>query len=191
MKSELFKEELNYIKNDRIKNGVKILIDNLPDYFFEVPASSTGKYHPEYASGERGLLRHTKAVVRLGYEILSTETFGDNYTSDQKDLMIVSMLLHDSIKHGINHDKYVKFEHPLLACEYIDNNSSKTELTETELFYIKEGIKTHMGQWNVDYKGNEVLPKPQNGMQRIIHLADLLASKKFIKIEFDKDDNII
>ena len=45
-KSEHFKKELEYIKSDKIRNACKEMIELLPDYFFEIPASSTGKYHP-------------------------------------------------------------------------------------------------------------------------------------------------
>lgn len=41
-KINVFKEEINYIKNDRYKESIKTLISLLPDYFFEVPASSSG-----------------------------------------------------------------------------------------------------------------------------------------------------
>ena len=58
-------------KNDDIKKSVAILIEMLPDYFFHEAASSTGKYHPKYALGDGGLLRHTKAAVRIAYELLN------------------------------------------------------------------------------------------------------------------------
>lgn len=61
-KKELFIDEINYLKNDDIKKSVAILIEMLPDYFFHEAASSTGKYHPKYALGDGGLLRHTKAA---------------------------------------------------------------------------------------------------------------------------------
>ena len=48
---EKFNKEINYIKNDRIKNSLVIMLDKLPDYFYHVPASSTGKYHPSFSLG--------------------------------------------------------------------------------------------------------------------------------------------
>ena len=39
MKYETFKKELNYIKNNKYKEEAKKLIELLPDYFFEIPAS--------------------------------------------------------------------------------------------------------------------------------------------------------
>lgn len=46
---ELFTTELSYIKDDSLKKSLVEILKLLPDYWFSVPASSTGKYHPEYA----------------------------------------------------------------------------------------------------------------------------------------------
>ena len=40
-KTETFAKELEYIQNDDIKSFLAIAIENLPDYFFKVAASST------------------------------------------------------------------------------------------------------------------------------------------------------
>ena len=61
-KVAVFEKEFNYIKNSSYKNDAMYLIDALPDYFFEVAAASTGKYHPKYAQGNGGLVRHTKVL---------------------------------------------------------------------------------------------------------------------------------
>ena len=65
MNHEKFAKELETFKHDDIRKFAEVLIDNAPDYFFHVAASSTGKYHPKYALNDGGLMRHTKAVVRF------------------------------------------------------------------------------------------------------------------------------
>ncbi len=185
-----FEKEINYIKSDRIKESAKVLIKMMPDYFFTEAASSTGKYHPDFSQGEKGLLRHTKAAVRIAKEIIDTETFGCFYTNDEKDLIILSLILHDSVKRGDN-EKYTRIDHPLLAAKLVEDNKDKTKLTNEEVELLKSMISSHMGQWNKDFDGNEVLPKPQTKYQRIVHLCDLLSSKKFLEVKFDKDNNII
>ena len=64
-KTDIFKNEIENIKNETIKKSCIDILESAPDYFFEIPASSTGKYHPQYALGSGGLIRHTKAVVRF------------------------------------------------------------------------------------------------------------------------------
>ena len=59
----MFKPELGTIKSQVYSDFAEAAIISLPDYFFEIPASSTGKYHPSYALGTGGLVRHTKAAV--------------------------------------------------------------------------------------------------------------------------------
>ena len=49
MKSDVFNVELDYIQDERLKENAKIILNNLPDYFYRVQAASTGKYHPKYA----------------------------------------------------------------------------------------------------------------------------------------------
>ena len=50
-KVEEFEVELGYIKDETILEDCRTMIGALPDYFFLVPASSTGKYHPSYSLG--------------------------------------------------------------------------------------------------------------------------------------------
>lgn len=39
-----------------------------------------------------------------------------------------------------------------------------------------------MGEFNKDYRSKkEVLPKPKNKMQNIVHLADYLSSRKYFE----------
>ena len=95
----LFEKELNYIKDENIRNSAKILLSKLPDYFFEVAASATGKYHPKCDLGPQGLVRHSKNVVRVGYELLSLEMYDEEYTSHEKDLILYSLLFHDGFKY--------------------------------------------------------------------------------------------
>ncbi len=190
-KSKRFEREINYIQKESFREDLKTLIDLLPDYFFEIPAASTGKYHPKYAQGEQGLLRHTKAAVRIGYELLNNPVIGDKYTNDEKDLMLIALLLHDGLKLGKEKSKYTKFDHPILATEFIEENKNVLHFTDEKRKFIEDCIKTHMGPWTTDYDGNEVLEKPHTKYQNFVHMCDFLASRKCIEFSFDEENNII
>ena len=189
-KVKAFSREISYIKNDNVKKSLEIMIDKMPDYFFEVAASSTGKYHPEYALGEGGLLRHTKAAVRVAYELLEDPAIGDKYTSLERDLMIMGLVLHDGLKHGVQMENYVKFEHPLLMANLIEQSKSELFLKDDDIQLLKSVISSHMGPWTTDYNGNDILPKPKTKWQNFVHMCDYLASRKSILFKFDKDNNI-
>lgn len=190
-KLECFRKELEYIKDENIRKSLIVMINKLPDYFFEVAASSTGKYHPEYALGLGGLLRHTKAAVCIATLLLQDPVIGDKYTSREQDLMLMGIILHDGLKHGKVKEKYVKFEHPLLMASYIEENKKALFLTDEDIEFLKEVISSHMGPWTKDYNGIEVLPKPKSKCQNFVHMCDYLASRKQILFKFDKENNII
>ena len=189
-KKEIFYDEINYIKDESLRKSLAELIELLPDYFFKEPAASTGKYHPSYAQGEGGLLRHTKAAVRIGYELLSDLSIGKKYTSREKDLMLMALLLHDGFKKGLVEERYTRFDHPLIAAKVVLDNASKVGLSSEDAKFISDAIKTHMGDYTVDYSGNEVLEKPHTRYQNFVHMCDYLASRKCLLLPFDEHNNI-
>ena len=186
-KIEYFNKEYEYIKNDKKKNDIRYVVSKLPDYFIEIPASSTGKYHPDFASTSHGLVKHTKVAVRIAKELLDNPGL-NNFTDDEKDIIIMALILHDGCKSGMVKEKYTRFDHPLIICDLINENRSKLSLNDGEVNLLTKIISSHMGIWNKDYNGNEVLPIPKDKYQRFVHLCDYLSSKKFIDIKFDGID---
>ena len=190
-KDKIFEREINYIKNKRIKENAIKLINSIPDYFFTEAASSTGKYHPDFSQGVGGLLRHTKAAVRIAVTLLRNNIIGCKFTDDEKDLILLALIMHDSVKRGIPEEKYTKFDHPILASNLIKSKKNELTLTEDELNLLIDVVETHMGEWNTDYNGNKILRKPTNKYERFVHMCDYLSAQKFLEIKFDGDNNII
>ncbi|MBR5369826.1 MAG: hypothetical protein IK137_00820 [Bacilli bacterium] len=188
-REELFLDELGYIKDENYQEALLNIINMLPEYWLEEPASSTGKYHPEYALGKGGLLRHSKAAMRIGYELLSNPCIGDKYTDREKDLILMSLLVHDGLKLGIPQEKYTRFDHPILMGKFVLDNKDEIGLNLEDANFMNDVIKTHMGPWTTDYDGNEVLEKPKTKYQNFVHMCDFLASRKCILVPFD-DNNI-
>ena len=188
---ELFLDELELIKDENLADSLLAILDILPKYWFTEAASSTGKYHPEYALGEGGLLRHSKAAMRIGYELLMDPCIGDKYTDREKDLMLMSLLVHDGLKLGLPKEKYTRFDHPILMADFIMKNRKDLNLSEEDAKFMGDVIKTHMGPWITDYNGNEVLEKPKTKYQTFVHMCDYLASRKCLLVPFDDINNII
>ena len=190
-KINYLKKEISYVKDANRRKDLRILIGLLPDYFFEIPASSTGKYHPEFAAGEGGLLRHTKVAVRIAHELLENNTVGWKFSNEDKDLMIMALTLHDGLKCGLPKEKYTKFDHPLLVSKYIMENKDKVSIKIDDLRKMCSLIESHMGEWNYDkFSKKEVLPKPRTAEQRFVHMCDYLASRKFIDVKFNDNNDI-
>ena len=187
-KTDYFKVELRYIKNARLLDNARKMIELLPDYFFEIPASSTGKYHPPFALGDGGLVRHTKVAVKLAHELVENECIGNVFTNDEKDMIIMALIMHDGCKSGLTHGQYTVANHPSIVAKLIRDNKEQLTLEENELDLICGMIETHMGPFNKDYKGNTVLPLPSNKYQKFVHMCDLLASKKFLDVHFENNE---
>ena len=183
-KLELFKEPLDYIVSPEIKAFAIKAVEILPDYFFEIPASSTGKYHPAYSLGEGGLLRHTLAAVRFALELFRQEMW--KFNDEARDLILVAIMVHDGWKSGIVQTKFSVTEHPLLAVQALSENDELMALLPKEQTdFIFSAIKTHMGQWVEDYKTHKVvLEKPKTMSQIFVHLVDYLASRKSVSVDF-------
>ncbi len=187
----IFKTELSYFKNEKIRKDAIYLLSLLPAYFFKEPASSTGKYHPKYSLGEGGLLRHTKAAVRFAYELFEDPVFGSVYKDDEKEILLLALLLHDGFKKGIVEEKYTRFDHPLVAVSILEKHRDKLEMDDHLFQILTSSIATHMGPWTTDYFGNEVLEKPKSKYQKFVHMCDYLASRKCFLLEFDENNEII
>jgi hypothetical protein len=183
---EAFKEPLSYIKSQEVKKFAERGIELLPDYFFVIPASSGGRYHPSYAAGEGGLLRHTISAVRIAVE-LSRMTEIWKLTSLDLDLIIASLILHDGWKSGETQAKFTAVDHPEIAVQVLSRDEQLMSiLPEEESLVVFGNIGTHMGQWNTDYKsGIEVLQKPSGKKQIFTHLCDYLASRKCLEMNFE------
>lgn len=185
-KTDIFKTELSWIKSDKIRDYFTKAVNLLPDYFFEIPASSTGKYHPEYATGSGGLVRHTKAFAGILRDLVELEYL--NFTQDEKDIMLGASLVHDGCKSGLPKSEFSIADHPLVVVNMLKTAPElKDLLTPEQEDVCYRVISSHMGQWNTDYRTKqEILPKPKTKDEFIVHLADYLASRKYLAYQFDE-----
>lgn len=190
----LLKEYYDSIQNEDVKCFLGECIKTIPKYWYSIPASISGNYHPNYALGDGGLLRHTVGVLRFFNRLVSNGMYGDSYTDKELDLMRVACLMHDSRKCGSDEDysksQRTKFDHPILAAEVVRSINTKF-ISDEEKELVANAIEAHMGQWNTDSSGRckVILPTPQNKYQKIVHLADYLAATKDFEISFDNNRN--
>lgn len=179
---EVFEKELNYIENEELKRFIIDCLEKAPEYFYRVPASSSGKYHPKQDLGEGGLIRHTKAVVQVAMDLIRCEQFYGS--KESKDEIISACLLHDVIKNGFEDSGHTLTEHPLLSSKFIQEvyDGGNYHSVWTSKNGIQAMITTHMGIWNKDKEGNVVLPLigDYNDTGLLVHLADYIASRKYV-----------
>lgn len=186
----LMVDEINTIKNADDRRFAFTLLNSVPNYFFSVPASSSGKYHPKDDLGEGGLVRHSIRVARMLGHLLEPYGYFD-FDEEQKDLLKIAALFHDCMKSGTQEeyerDKHTKFLHPLYAANHIMTVAVTNSYSYEKAILIYNAVISHMGQWHTSNAG--ALPVPVTPDQKVLHLADYLASRKDINMEVEKEDD--
>lgn len=171
-RSKVFEKELSWIKNDDLREFAIKILEIVPDYFFFIPASSTGKYHPNYTLGNGGLVKHTKAAMGIAKHLFTIK----NLKPRHEDIALITLLAHDTVKNGFKKSRYTTKNHPELAAALIKEKLSDS-IDPKELEMMCHGIECHMGQW-----GKIV---PDDGFSKFIHICDYLASRKSIEYNFE------
>lgn len=175
---EFFKREIANITNEQKRHFVEwYLQTKVGAWFWESGASASGKFHPAFTKGKGGLVKHTRAACMILEELLRLNTYA--YMSEEyKDYARIALILHDTCKYGTsdteNHDCYR--EHGRLAADNVAEaweeyfNFSCSE-------FLYHAIASHMGQWVEDKED-----KPFTTIDRVVHLADYIASRSFFDI---------
>lgn len=175
--------ELYFISDAQgIRKYADIALNGLPKYFWKIPASSTGKYHPKYTLGDGGLVRHVQCAVRVAMALFEIIPF----TQVEKDMIICALLLHDGVKKGIIEETYSKHEHPELVAQYLRDNIELRDIIPFEQEdIIINAIRTHMGKWSENNYSKFILERPVGKLQRFVHLCDYIASRKFLNMDLE------
>lgn len=214
----LFQSELALIRNPNLRSFVEYCLSKLPEYFFHIPASGSGKHHPAYALGEGGLVRHTKAAVRIFHQLTKADIDQWYFDSDVglitsrqdfSDVCTVALLLHDCLKCGIPQDFHATspdvphsvHEHPILAARFIRDRLDEDEGASFALVGSDEyliillainAIASHMGKWTLSKYSSIVLPDPAAGewSNKMVALCDYLASRKCLDFNFGTVESV-
>lgn len=174
-KSKYFEREIQLIQSEDYRDFVRFFFDEkVGAWFWKSGASSSGKYHPIFAQGEGGLVRHTRAVVLVCEELLRMNTYAF-MNEEYKDYAKIACLLHDVCKYGEGNevDKTCYKNHGALAanavaCAWFEFFG----WSAPELLCL--AIRSHMGQWVEDKED-----KPFTPLDRLVHLSDYIASRSF------------
>ena len=165
-------------------------MNNLPQYFFNVAASSTGKYHPAYALGDGGLVRHTKASARFANHLLAIEQNKNTFNIKDRSCIISAIILHDGWKHGDKGNSYTIHEHPIICAEWVRSSECLDGIiSNSGRELIASAIESHMGEFTSSKRSKIVLPKPQSDIQKFVHMCDYLASRKDIEVLFADEES--
>ena len=127
----VFEKELSLLEDSDVLSLTESLMAHFPAPFWRMPASSTGKYHPESSAGFGGLVTHTRQVFWIAKTIIDTGLYNVN-----RDVVLAACLLHDGWKYGENSRWTIK-NHAALAVQKIQRivDSSHFFVTGQPVWY--------------------------------------------------------
>ena len=183
-KIAVFADEFKLFSLPAIASWVKECVELIPDYFFKIGASSSGKHHPVWSLGQGGLVRHTKA----GFYLVIRFARDFNLNQVETDICKAAILLHDSFKYGIDFDKRYFDMHsylPRVMFKNVLGPSGDYVSAREEIF---RAIESHMGNMYGEWCPLPYV-KPQSKLQYVVHLADYMAADKNYTPEMFRDVN--
>ena len=147
-----------------------------PELFWTLPASSSGKHHPEQSNGEGGLVRHILACLYF----LKEFTAMYDLTQPEVDIITSALILHDI-------GKAIAEPHDCTAVRFL-----VWQLPPNPSDMLKDTIscvRWHMGRWStgstdcLSYeRGNKIFPDHFSKLEAITHLCDYAASRKRVNL---------
>lgn len=158
--------EIKFIEDSGLRSKVeRCFLDFCPDYFWTVPASSSGKYHPESHRGKYGLFLHTKRGFVVFEELADSFEAQDLVDDWKRDCGRAAILLHDLYKYGVGEkESHTVSNHDRLAARKL-----RKELPGE----VIGCIDSHNGAWG---EGG----MPESALEHLHHLSDMVASRESI-----------
>ena len=179
----VFQKLLNEFETEEIKLYCEDMIEQIPNYIFDMPSSTTGKHHNKTQCMLHGQIYHiimfgTIANYRLGLKYNKEKKFPDPRI---RDAIRCTAIFHDALKCGDGTSQYTVHEHPLLAEEWIRTAKVKHDIDSEIKEFMAHLCAAHSGEWTTARRGSKtVLPEPQNEAEIFVHECDYLASRSDI-----------
>lgn len=184
---EPLRAEIDIIQSPYLRVLAEEVLLAAPKCFWSMPASSTGKYHPDFALGDGGLVRHTRMVVRISRDLLDMHGILPN--DHRYSLIVTAALLHDCCKKN-DDELYTAFDHPIRAQKLIERIAADV-MPKRMPGYAKvyphlptlcDLVGRHMGRWSTSRHSTQQLPMPRTCFERLLHTADYIASRKYVSL---------
>lgn len=158
---------IQFIDAYNVEKDVIELTANAPDYFWSVPASSSGYHHP-LCRGRHGLWIHTLMLSTVIDRLADSYVQQGRLTEYDIDLAHAAAILHDQRKNGSpeNPQDTSTSDHDLKMAAVIREQSGLP-------YVVADAVESHMGPW---YDG----PKPETDLDDLLHTADMIASTESI-----------
>ena len=177
-KKAVFRLAAEKFETDRMRNYFLDMCENIPDYIFTMPSSTSGKYHNATQCQTYGQIYHEYMFASVLEHLLRLKHNTMKYSNPTiRDCMRCVPFFHDAVKCGWNGSRYTVHDHPILAAEWVRKTEVENNITEEEKNFIADMCAAHSGEWTTSNRSKVVLPEPKNDAERLIHECDILSSR--------------
>ena len=183
-KIAVFKPYLDKFETDDVRLYCADMIEHIPDYIFEMPSSTSYKYHNATQCKPHGQIYHAIMFAEIMNYRLALKGNMEKFKSPtQRDAMRCVPFFHDAIKCGLDGSIYTVHEHPMLAGKWVRETKVEHDIDDKIKEAIARMCERHSGEWTSSKKSKVVLPEPENAMELFVHECDILSSRNHIDMQ--------
>lgn len=183
-KVSVFLSLLSRFETDEMRLYCRDMIKQMPDYIFEIPSSTSGKYHNATQCLPHGQVYHIIMFAEILNYLLGIKFNQEKFKSPrQRDAMRCVPIFHDALKCGLDGGLWTVHEHPMLAGAWVRETQVEHDIDASAKEAIARMCERHSGEWTTSSRSKVILPEPENEMERMIHMCDILSSRNNIDMQ--------
>ena len=190
-KVKIFEELLNEFETEKMRLYCEDMIQLIPDYIFQIPSSTSMKYHNKTQCQTHGQLYHIIMFGTIMNYILGLKYVKEHIAKNPviRDVLRCTPIFHDAIKCGFdgNINSYSVHEHPLLAGDWIRETTVEHDISLELKEYLASLCESHSGEWTTSKKSSKILPEPETDAAFLVHLSDYLSSRANLDMTYSTE----
>lgn len=181
----------NLIKENMSEDGYTFWVDlkkRIPP-IWNRPTSSTGKYHLKENGKVPTVLEHTYEMLYSCCKVM--KLFKVKPHTQEADLLLLGILLHDAFKYGIDDPLFTRFTdktHDRIIANKIQLNRDifLKIITEKQVSNLEHMVRFHSGIWSTDAKkDNEFSLSNLSPEAFFIHILDMLSANNCLRMPIE------
>lgn len=177
-KKAVFKELLDRFETEEIRLYCEDMIENIPDYIFTMPSSTSGKFHNATQCQPHGQIYHIIMFGAIMNYRLALKCNKEKFNNPIiRDAMRCVPIFHDAVKCGWNGSQYTVHDHPMLAGAWVRETKVNHDIDDDIKEMIARMCERHSGEWTSSKRSKVVLPEPETEMEILVHECDILSSR--------------
>ena len=183
-KKAVFKELLDKFETDGIRLYCEDMIEQIPDYLFTMPSSTSGKFHNKTQCQTHGQIYHIIMFGTIMNYLLDLKCNKEKFNNpSHRDAMRCTSIFHDSVKCGWNGSTFTVHDHPMLAGKWVRETNVEHDIDDELKEMIARMCERHSGEFTSSKRSKVVLPEPETEMEILVHECDILSSRSDIDMQ--------